>query len=113
MRAICILLLAMAGGALAQEPAAGRFYGPLVPGGGVSKFFQRDPRVGVLPLKTLMPQPANGALPNAISRCAVPLIEMQVRKDIDSAIQMVPRMDTLAPMPQAKLPPACAASLTR
>jgi len=41
------------------------------------------------------------------------LIEMQAPKAGDPAMLLVPRMDKLAPMPQAKLPPACETPLTR
>lgn len=113
MKAIRILLLAMAGGALAQEPAAppGQFYGPLVPKADATKFFQGRP--GVLPLKLIGPLPTSARPRPAISRCAVPLIQMQAPKAGDPAIQFVPRMDKLAPMPQANLPPACEGSFAR
>jgi hypothetical protein len=97
----------------AQEPSApsGEFYGPLVPKAETPKFFQRKP--GGVPLKLAGPLPANALRKPAISRCAVPLIEMQARKDIDSAIQFTPRVDRVDPIPQAKLPPACEAPSTR
>ena len=107
VRTLCITLtlLGMASGALAQQEQAappGRFFGPLIPPDGVSKFFRGVP-----------PQPANVAPQPTVSRCAVPLIEMQAPKAGDPAMLLVPRMDKLAPMPRAKLPPACEAPLTR
>jgi len=101
-------MLTMAGGALAQQEQAaplGRFYGPLVTGDGASKLFQGNPTPGVLPLKLVLPQPVNAAPRPTVSRCAVPLAEMKAPMAVDPAIQFVPRMDALAPMPQAKLPP--------
>jgi len=104
MRTLCILLLAAASGTLAQEPAApsGKFYGPLIPKSGASKGFRFNTQPVVLPPAVVPAQPA-------VSRCAVPLLEMQAPKAGDPAMQFGPHMDKVAPMPQAKLPPACEA----
>ena len=47
--------------------------------------------------------------PARLGVCSVPLLEAQIPKDIQFTIrQVAPRMDDLAPMPQAKVPaPAC------
>jgi hypothetical protein len=106
VRILCILLLAS--GAWAQEPAApsGEFFGPLIPKSGAPKSFRFNDQPGA-------PPAAPVRLPTAISRCAVPLIEMQAPKGVDPAMLFVPRTDKLAPMPQAKLPPACEQPVTR
>jgi hypothetical protein len=111
MRTLCILLIAVAGDALAQEPAPppGRFYGPLIPKGDAPKLL--PPRLNPPTLGT--PLPGRELQRPAISRCAVPLIEMKAPKDIDPAFQITPRKDQVDPMPQAKLPPACEVSPTR
>jgi hypothetical protein len=113
VKAICILMLAMAGGAMAQEPAAppGQFYAPLMPKTDAAKFFQGLP--GVVPLKALAPLRVIVPPQPATSRCAVPLVQMQAPRAGDSGMQFVPRMDTPAPMPQANLPPACEGSFAR
>jgi hypothetical protein len=97
-----LLALGMATGMLAQEPAApsGKFYGPLIPKPGTPKSFRFDNQPGVLRPTVIPQQPA-------VSRCAVPLIEMQTPKAGDPAMQFGPHMEKVAPMPQAKLPPAC------
>src|ERR1700683_313943 len=89
---------------LAQEPSAasGKFCGPLIPKGGASKGFRFNNQSVVLPPAAVPSQPA-------VSRCAVPLLEMQAPKAGDPAMQFGPHMDKVEPMPQAKLPPACEA----
>jgi hypothetical protein len=111
------MTLALAGVAMAQEPAAlgGQFYGPLVPQPlthktEAPKFFQEKPGVVLRELAGRLP--VSGRRP-AVSRCAVPLLQMAVPKDIDNPILLVPRTDALEPMPQAKLPPPCEASPAR
>jgi hypothetical protein len=80
---MALAAVALAGGVLAQEPAAplGQFFGPMI-----------------------------HARPT-VSRCAVPLIEMKAPKATDPAMVIAPRQ--MAPMPQAQLPPACQPSLSR
>jgi hypothetical protein len=108
VRMLCITLVALAGCMLAQEPAApsGKFYGPLIPKSGAPKGFRFNNKPVVLPPAAVPPQPA-------VSRCAVPLIEMKTPKAGDPAMEFDPRMVRVAPMPQAKLPPACDAPLAR
>jgi hypothetical protein len=112
MRTVWIITfaaLALAIGAWAQAPGEtqGRFYGPLVPGNGASKFFRGAPQAGVLPLNLVQPQTANAAPKPAVMRCVVPLIEMKAPKAIDPGIQIAARIDKVEPMPQAKVPPVC------
>ncbi|HEY1760305.1 MAG TPA: hypothetical protein VGG72_33330 [Bryobacteraceae bacterium] len=111
MRTLCFLvLLAVASAALAQEPAApsGQFYGPLIPKGDAPKILQGNgadlPRTLESPLlRTDTPRPA-------VSRCAVPLLQMKAPKDVDPAFLSTPRASQVEPMPRAKLPPACEVS---
>lgn len=108
MRTVCITLLglAMAGGARAQEAAApsGTFYRPQ--GWDMPKSFRINGETGAVP-------PAAVPAPAAITRCAIPLLQMQAPEAGDAAIQLVPRTDAVDPMPLAKLPPACDAAAQR
>ena len=108
VRKLCITLVALASGVMAQEPAApsGKFYGPLIPKNGAPKGYRFNNQPGVLRPNAVQPQPA-------VSRCAVPLIEMKTPKAGDPAMEFGPHMDKVAPMPQAKLPPACDAPSPR
>jgi hypothetical protein len=103
---IALAVLALAGGVLAQEPAAplGQFFGPLVKGDGVAKLFRLNNQPGSAPVVSLRRAP---------SRWAVPLIPMKAPKATDPAMQFAPRMDKVEPMPQAQLPPACELPLVR
>src|SRR5712692_10539418 len=97
------LALAMGCGTFAQEPTepSGRFYGPLVSGAWATK----TPRLnrqelfpGVLPRTVVAPRLLT-------SLCSVPLLEAQIPNDVHFTIgQLTPRMDKLAPMPQARVP---------
>jgi hypothetical protein len=109
MRTLCITLmgLAMAGGVWAQqEPAApsGTFYRPEGWGAGKSFSFNGEP-------VALPPTPVQA--PPAVTRCAIPLIQMQAPASGDAAVQFVPPTDKVDPMPRANLPPACDAAASR
>jgi len=98
VRALCILLIGAAS-AFAQQQAepSGRFYGPLVSGNWATKTLQQKARV-VLSQPIILSQP-----------CSVPLLEAEIPHDVHFTIrQLPPRLDKLAPMPQATLPaPSC------
>ncbi len=93
----------MAAGACAQEPPAssGTFYRPQR--WGVPESFRFNGQPETPPPAAVQPTPA-------ITRCAVPLLQMQPPDAVDPAIQFVPRTDKVDPMPSAKLPPACDAA---
>lgn len=101
---IALLGLAMQSGAWAQEAAApsGTFFRPQEWNPGSSLRFNGKPEA---------PPPAAMPTPAAITRCAVPLLQMRAPSEAgDAAIQFVPRSDAVDPMPSAKLPPACDAA---
>lgn len=108
---ITLMGLAMAGGAWAQEAAApaGTFYRPQAWGSPNS--FRLNLGLGALPPATVQP-------PRAVTRCTIPLLQMQVLQmrapeAVDPSIQFVPRTDKVDPMPRAQLPPACDAAASR
>ena len=102
--------VAMAGISFAQDSPPGRFTGPLVPSGRAPKLFRGNG--GLFPKNLALPQ-SPVLKSRTVSGCAIPLIEVPVRSDIDPKIHVAPHPGSGDPMPQAKLPPVCEVSPAR
>ena len=132
VRTLCVMFLALAlvRATMAQEPeTSGRYKGPGVLGAWASQTPKANigPKTngampsltGAFALKTpkvngpkLLP---TGTLQPATSPCSVPLLEAQIPQDAAfTVVQIHPRTDRLAPMPQGRVPaPSCASSSPR